>query len=74
MPLFPVKGSGTQKTRKGGATKARLAKGARVLRLADARGREIPHMRKPTAPQERGGKKKPRLAPFGMTVRGAAQG
>ena len=34
---------------KGGATKAQLAKGARVLRPADARGREIPHMRRPTA-------------------------
>src|SRR6266478_1449606 len=33
----------------------------------DRRGREIPHIRKPTASQERGGKKKRRLAPFGMT-------
>ncbi len=35
------------------------------------RQREIPHMRKPTATQERGGRKKRRLAPFGMTARGA---
>src|SRR5258708_39618343 len=43
---------------KGGATKAQLAKGARVLRPADARGREIPHMRRPTLSQERKRKKK----------------
>src|SRR5216683_3493739 len=43
---------------KGGATKAQLAKGARVLRPADARGTEIPHMRRPTLSQERKRKKK----------------
>src|SRR6266568_2613668 len=60
---------------KGGATKARLTKGARVLRLADARGREIPHCAsrsfrpaKPSGTQKARrseSERKSRPAPFG---------
>src|SRR6266446_1152747 len=46
---------------KGGATKAQLAKGARVLRPADARGREIPHCAsRPPRPAKPSGTQKAR--------------
>jgi len=40
------------------AVAKRLTRGARVLRPADTRGREIPHIRGPTFSQERKRKKK----------------
>src|SRR6266571_724228 len=48
--------------------KGPACQGTRVLRPADARGREIPHMRRPTLSQER--KRKKKSACCGMTVVG----
>jgi len=39
----------------------------RNLEIGKAKSREIPHIRRPTASQERSGKKKRRPASFGMT-------